>query len=674
MSVSEENARRNAILDQYYDPLTGEGSPMERKEFFIEGLEKKLFLPVSMMNLSWIQNLHRCGSMKAYINKHRFDLEETTLTLEPLLAVEELFMNTRLDHDFEYWAAVCAKIKPKKGGDFISFVLNYPQRELLKELESLRLADSAIFFILLKSRQFGGSTLIQLYMLWIQVRHRINWNSLIAAHINQAAANIRSMVTNVCARYPKDVDDITLKSFEGTQNIKIIPERSNKITIGSMETPDSIRSDDVKMAHISEAGLMKKTLGKAPEDLIQSILGSIPIDEPYVMFAIESTAKGVGNYFHRTWQQAVKNENGMKAIFIPWLKDPKNRIPLAEDEDPDKIFKSFNDYEKFLWKSGATLEGIKFYKRQLAVFNNDKWRMFSEFPTNAGVAFQSTGNRFFPAPCVLALRRDNVEPIFKGELVGDAMTGERSLSNLIYEENERGNLWIWKFPETESNYHDRYVVAMDIGGNTEKADFSVIRVFDRLPMLEGKDPEAILTWRGHIDADMLAWKGVQIASVCDNAIFVPEDNSMDKEKEAGGEHFHTILDQIKDYYPNIYIRNDEEKVGNDFIPKYGWQTNKKSKGLALDTLKRAARERMNKEENIQNDYCYIEYDERVCSEMDCYEIKANGSVGAADGEKDDLCMTTAIGLHVALSKLPLPSLKITEMQRRRKVMKSESTF
>ena len=507
---------------------------------------------------------------------------------------------------------------------------------------------------------------------YIQIRIKTNWNSLIVAHINQAAINIRSMMTNLVLRYPADVDAISLKPFEGTHNIKIIPERSNKITIGSMETPDSARSDDIKMAHISEAGLMKKTLGKEPEDLIQSILGSIPMDEPYTMFGIESTAKGVGNYFHRTWQQAVKGDNGMKAIFIPWYKDQKNRIQFIQGESIEEFIASFNDYDHFLWNKGATLEGIKFYRKQLALFNGDKWRMQSEFPTTPDEAFQSTGNRYFPPDFVLALRKDNKEPVFIGEIVGDASMGKKSLEHLRLETNVRGNLFMWSIPEGKNEYEYRYVVSMDIGGTTDRADYSIIRAFDRLPMLTGGNPEVVLTWKGHIDQDLLAWKGVQIATLCDNALFVPEDNSMEKEED--GEHFLTILNQIKDDYRNIYVRNDEEKVGNDFVPKYGWQTNRKSKGLAVDALRSAARERMNLALDRQDNYCYIEYDERVCSEMDCFEIKQTGKLGATDGNHDDMVMTTAIGLHVAINLMPLPRKKEVEYASRHKTKRSESSF
>lgn len=674
--ILQENIKRNKLLDAPYDPILGIGSPVPRQVFSLSEIENELSLPVSMLNVPWIQELGELGSLHEYINRNKYKTAILANDFHPVETLEEMFLNTRLDHDFEYWAATCAMIKPKKGGDFIPFTLNYPQRLLWKEIDSMMEESLPLFFILLKSRQFGGSTLIDVLSAYIQIRLKTNWNSLIAAHINQGATNIRSMTTNLFKYYPQKINHVTLKPFEGTHNIKIIPERSNKITIGSMETPDSIRTDDLKIAHVSEFGLMKKTQGKSPEDLIQSIIGTLPMDEPLTMFAIESTAKGVGNAFHRMWQQAVLGKNGMKPVFIPWLHDQKNRIDLKPNEKIEDFLASFSDYDNFLWSKGATLEGIKFYHRQLGLFQGDMWRMQSEFPTTPDEAFQSTGNRFFPPQYVLSLRKDNRVPIFKGEIIGDSMMREKALLNLHFEENNRGNLWVWEFPDTNNQYNYRYVVPMDIGGTTKEADWSWIRVIDRLPMLTGGDPKAVLSWVGHIEQDLLAWKAVQIAKMYGNGLFVPEDNSFDRDKEEDGEHFQTVLYQIADTYSNIYIRNDEEKVGNDFIPKYGFNTNKKTKGLLLDALRSAARERLNKDQDKQNWFCYNEPDERVCDEMDCFEIKQDGKLGNTDGAHDDSVMCTGIGIYVALdiNKLPLPRLRKTETERRVVVRRNESSF
>ena len=68
----------------------------------------------------------------------------------------------RFRHDFAYWAATCVSIKDKCRGRRVRFVLNYAQRRLLAAFERQRLAGRPIRTILLKARQWGGSTLCYL--------------------------------------------------------------------------------------------------------------------------------------------------------------------------------------------------------------------------------------------------------------------------------------------------------------------------------------------------------------------------------------------------------------------------------------------------------------------------------------------------------------------------------
>lgn len=68
----------------------------------------------------------------------------------------------RFRHDFEYWAWRCVKIMDKVTMTEIPFVLNAPQRRLVRELERMRNAGEPLRLIMLKARQWGGSTLYYL--------------------------------------------------------------------------------------------------------------------------------------------------------------------------------------------------------------------------------------------------------------------------------------------------------------------------------------------------------------------------------------------------------------------------------------------------------------------------------------------------------------------------------
>ncbi len=661
-TILEENNRRNAILDAPYNPYTGFGSHIERQQVVFNDMPEPFYLPIEMLNVEWVNNLVEYHSFSDIAKLYKCETDD----------IFKIFVNKRFEHDFEFWAAYTAKIKPKTGGDYIPFVLNYPQRLMHSVIYKQIINLEPIRAILLKSRQFGGSTYIDIFMGYIQIIHKTNWNGLIAAHIQQAATNIRFMLSTLAKHYPKNLDsNFTLKGFEGTSNIKIIPERNCKITIGSIESPDSIRADDVAVSHLTEVSSWKKTEGKAPEDLCQSILGTIP-SVPWSMYALESTAKGIGNFFHRSWQQAISGENTLTPIFIPWHKDGKNRTQFSDKEQMISFYNTLSDYERFLWEQGATLEGINFYRYKFREMNGDEWRMKAEFPTTPDEAFSSSGQRVFAPSYTEALKIDCSEPDFKGDVFADARSGKEALKNVRFDKVKGGNLWIWTMPDSYMDIDNRYCAFADIGGRTKDADYSVLVVVDRYWMMEGGDPEIVAIWKGHLDQDLFAWKCVQICSMYHNALFAVEANSLDKSETEGG-HFLTILDSIALYYKNIYARNDIEKIGDSYVPKYGFYTNHQTKGMIIDSLNAASRERYLSTIGQQEGYAIIQRDERTVYEMAMYEVKSNGTLGNPDGQHDDLVMATAGAVWLATSFMPLPKERLVSVKKP-KQRKSESSL
>lgn len=136
--------------------------------------------------------------------------------------------------------------------------------------------------VLLKARQWGGSTVVQMFMAWIQLFHRSGWNSVIVADVEDQARTIRAMYSRMARRHPVEICSVQFCNFEGSSKNKMLVDRDCVVSIGSMQKPDSLRSGDMKMAHLSEVGLWKKTKERKPEDVIQTILGSVP-REPFTV-------------------------------------------------------------------------------------------------------------------------------------------------------------------------------------------------------------------------------------------------------------------------------------------------------------------------------------------------------------------------------------------------------
>ena len=98
-----------------------------------------------------------------------------------------------------------------------------------------------------------------------------------------------------------------------------------------------------------------------------------------------------------------------------------------------------------------------------------------------------------------------------------------------------------------------------------KTDWSVIRVLDRYWISDGGIPEFIFTWRGHLDADLVAWKSMQVATLYHNALLVIESNYYDarKNKDVNSEDYSiTVTNIIAEHYDNLYVRTHPEKISD----------------------------------------------------------------------------------------------------------------
>lgn len=643
-AVLEENSKRRAILFSPYDPLTGKGSPIERKQisYMVRGEKQEYAIPLDMyekykMLFDLITN---SGTLEEFVKV----TAGVSATNGMLLQVANSITEMRFDHDFEFWAITCVKIQDKKSKQIIPFKLNRPQRKLLARLEKMRMAGVPIRIIILKARQWGGSTLVQVYMAWIQIRHKTNWHSVVVADIEEQARNINGMYSRLAREYPSSLGAINLVPYERSTKSRMIKGRDCVISIGSAQKPDALRSFDLAMCHFSEAGFYKSTAQKTPEDLVQSIRSAVA-DVPYSLIALESTAKGVGNFYHREWQSAVNGESGYDPLFVSWFE-----IEIYQREIKNKetfiewVFS--NAYATFLWNLGATLEGINWYFDFKKRENYSDLMMNSEYPSTAEEAFTSTGARVFAPDYVQNARKTCTTPEYIGDITGKSLKGKDALMDIIFQNNPAGNFFIWQMPDKEEDISNRYCVSVDIGGRTKDADYSVIRVFDRYWMRTAGKPEVVATYRGHLDQDLIAWKAAQTAKFYNNALLVVESNSLSSEQEGSeGEHSLTVLNEVVKFYTNIYARTDPEKVRQGLPIKYGFHTDRLTKPMVIDELNGALREE-----------AYIERDRRATDELDTYEVKPNGSYGAVDGCHDDLVMATAIGLWICFKFMPLPKI------------------
>jgi len=308
-----DNRRRAELYFREYsrelgDPLS---EAIDRKELLLNGT--RLFVPVSMFSIPFVAELSKFNSVGDMLSAHL-----GTFTPEDEQEVLSKLNNERFKYDFEFWAAHCVKIQHKISKQIIPLLLNRGQRKLLKKFEDQRLAGKPIRTIVVKARQWGGSTLTQMYMLWLQLFHYENWHSVVISKDKTQSANIINMCERAINNLPKELGEFTFEASMRTQNIRKIPQRGCNVLIGSAEEPDAARSFDMSMCHLSEVALWPETSRKSGSDLAQSLYATIP-DAPGTFICLESTAKGIGNFFHERWLSAESGESELNPIFVPWF-------------------------------------------------------------------------------------------------------------------------------------------------------------------------------------------------------------------------------------------------------------------------------------------------------------------------------------------------------------------
>lgn len=668
-----EDGRRIAAAGAIFNPITGEGSILGRREVSITDFPVPVqYLPEMMMSVPLVNQLQEAGSIANFLT----DVLHQPDTPENRHAVVVAFTRIRIRYDFPFWAAAFVLIHPKLGGDDIHFVLNRPQRKLIAEYERMRIAGQPIRLILLKARQWGGSTATQMYFAWLQLVHKTGLNSLIISHVLVSSNIILRMFNNMLEHYPVELlyeagkpfapNEKKWVSVNGSTSVHEIPQRSCSVKVGTAEKPDNDRSGAYSLVHLSEVGLWKKTEGKTPEDMIQGATSGIPL-APYTAIVIESTAKGVGNYFHREYLAAKEGISQFHPFFVAWYEIEMYQLPFATGEEKAKFATKLWEnrenrnansnreepgiYLWWLWQKGATLEQIHWYVEERKKYT-DHAQMAGEYPSDEIEAFANSGQRVFDRYQVEKFYSACRSPQFVGDVYADDDEGEGALTNVRFHEDHQGLLWIWEMPDIDPDelITDRYLVVVDIGGRSMKSDWSVIVVFDRLYMIDGDKPTVVAQWYGHIDIDLLAWKAAQIAAFYDEALLVIESNTLethDRQHVVDGDQSQFVLNQLREVYPNLYARRQSEEAIREGEPtKYGFHTNVATKPIIISTLVKVIREQL-----------YVERDRRCLDEYLMYERKSNGAFGAVDGKHDDLLMTRAIGLHVCFREMDVPQVR-----------------
>jgi len=309
------------------------------------------------------------------------------------MAKDAAVIRQRLKDDFEFYARNCLKMRQKSGA-IQPFQLNKAQQYVHSCLEQQRKETGKVRAIILKGRQMGASTLIGGRFYW-RVTHRAGVRVFILTHEAEATSNLFDMV----ARYHQLCPE-ALRPKVGTDSAKELTftELDSGYKVGTAGNKSVGRSSTIQYFHGSEAGFWPNAAEHA-----KGVLQAVP-DAPDTEVILESTANGLGNYFHQQWLKAEAQESEFQAIFVPWYWQPEYRKSVPKDFH-------VTDYEDELKRVyGLDDEQLMFRRSKMAELadrGDDGTAAFKqEYPMTAQEAFISSGkNSLIPGEVVSEARK-----------------------------------------------------------------------------------------------------------------------------------------------------------------------------------------------------------------------------------------------------------------------------
>ena len=306
-------------------------------------------------------------------------------------------LRLKLKNDFKHYALKCLKIRTK-GGSVEPFVLNKAQDYIHQKLEEQKLETGSVRALILKGRQQGCSTLIgaRFYHL---TTHSSGIRSFILTHELNATQNLYDMVKRYYEYTPEMV-----KPEASTYNSKELEfgNLDSGYKLGTAGTKTVGRSATIQLFHGSECGFWENAAQHAT-----GIFQAIP-ELPGTEIILESTANGVGNFFHQMWQQAEAGQSDFQAIFVPWFwQEEYSRKVDLEFRLTEEELELANTYmlkpEQMAWRRAKVI--------QLGIEGVDGRKAFNqEYPNCAAEAFILTGDdNYIDSELVVKAQHENVE-------------------------------------------------------------------------------------------------------------------------------------------------------------------------------------------------------------------------------------------------------------------------
>lgn len=478
--------------------------------------------------------------------------------------------------------------------------------------------------IILKSRQLGFTTFIQIFML-DEVLFKTNKEGIVIAHKLEDAKEFFDRKIDFAVR--NIADDVKGAYFRINRNSarKIQISRDygpEKGSMSSISVNTSGRSGTFHYVHISEYAKLCAQYPSRAAEVETGTFPAVPLDG-YVF--IESTAEGMSGrfyeIFHENWTFRQKITPDLSRVqFMPhfynWQYDDMEMVKIGAPIPVDEMAESEIDWKQYKEEHNLTDIEITYYYMKWLQFGGKNSpeaikKLKQEFPTTPEEAFMSTGQNYFPITKVTELL-NVVKKGTKGEII------RNSDGKLEFIENFGGYFSMREAPRPGV----RYIVSGDTSEGLAHGDAQVAYVTNC------KTGKCAGVYRSQVPPDEFANVVYDIGMFYNIALVAVEVNKdglwVNAELEKRG-------------YQNLYYRKSFDDITKQITKMFGWKTTSATRPFALAALKAFFLK--------ENDG----FPPELLEEMLVFVRNTKGRPEAMAGKHDDVIMAASIG-HAVLQE------------------------
>lgn len=319
----------------------------------------------------------------------------------------------RLQTDLRYFCMRALKIKLKEGGHG-PFIWNKAQEYLHARIEDQLRRIGMVRMFIIKGRQQGISTYIAARFYWKATRKR-GQNVFILSHHSSTTETLFQIVSKYHESCPPEITPELITD----NNRRMEFTNASRYTVGTAGSGSIGRGDTNQFLHWSEVAFCDNT------DEILTGLDETVADVDGTEKLNESTANGIGNYFHKGVLEAVEGKGLYEVVFIPWYWQDEYRSRITDAERKTWELTPEEQTLKELYELDD--EQIKWRRNKIAKLKSE--RLFKqEYPFTIQEAFQASGASFIDAEKVAIAQKSTLTDINAPLVLGvdPARVGDRT--------------------------------------------------------------------------------------------------------------------------------------------------------------------------------------------------------------------------------------------------------